>query len=114
MYSREEGGLIDQQKMAMKRLMILTFVSILFIPVLAPGETWKIDRDRSSFQFQVRYMVVSEVKGEFHKATGAAAMDDNDIGSLKVEIEIDAASVDTGDAKRDEFLRGEDFFYVAK
>jgi len=59
-------------------------------------------------------MAVSNVKGRFNKVTGVATMDDNNVNSLKVEIEIDAASVETGDDERDEYLQGEDFFYVAK
>jgi polyisoprenoid-binding protein YceI len=41
-------------------------------------------------------------------------MDDKDISNLNVELTIDAASVNTGHAKRDEHLRAADFFDVAK
>jgi polyisoprenoid-binding protein YceI len=41
-------------------------------------------------------------------------IDDKEITQLKVEVTIDAASVNTGHAQRDEHLRGPDFFDVAK
>ena len=41
-------------------------------------------------------------------------MDDRDVSNLNVELTIDAASVNTGHAKRDEHLRAADFFDVAK
>jgi polyisoprenoid-binding protein YceI len=41
-------------------------------------------------------------------------MDDKDISNLNVELTIDAASINTGHAKRDEHLRAADFFDVAK
>jgi polyisoprenoid-binding protein YceI len=58
--------------------------------------------------------MVSNVKGDFTKVKGAVTMDDNDVSNLNVELTIDAASVNTGHAKRDEHLRAADFFDVAK
>ena len=59
-------------------------------------------------------MTVSNVKGEFKKVKGDAKIDDNNIAGLTVEVNIDAASVNTDHAKRDDHLRSEDFFDVAK
>ena len=74
----------------MKRLFFsILFVSILMMPVFVSGETWQIDPDHSSFQFRVRHMTVSNVKGEFHKAAGTVVMNDNDIDSIKIEIKIE-------------------------
>jgi polyisoprenoid-binding protein YceI len=58
--------------------------------------------------------MVSNVKGDFTKVKGVVTMDDNDVSNLNVEVTIDAASVNTGHAKRDEHLRAADFFDVAK
>jgi len=41
-------------------------------------------------------------------------IDDADITKSKVDVTIDAASIDTANAKRDEHLRSPDFFDVAK
>ena len=87
---------------------------ILFVPFFTDAATWQIDPDHSSFQFKVRHLTVSNVKGDFGKARGTVTMDDKDITQLKVELIIDAASVNTSHAKRDEHLRSPDFFDVAK
>jgi polyisoprenoid-binding protein YceI len=86
----------------------------LSIPVFGDAATWQIDPDHSSFQFKVRHLMVSNVKGDFTKAKGVVTIDERDIANLKLEITIDAASVNTGHAKRDEHLRNADFFDVAR
>ena len=99
----------------MKRSIFLIFLTLFFaLPVLGHAATWQIDPDHSSFQFKVRHLMVSNVKGDFTKVKGVVTMDDKDVANLKVELTIDAASVNTGHAKRDEHLRSADFFDVAK
>jgi polyisoprenoid-binding protein YceI len=73
-----------------------------------------MDPAHSSFQFKIRHLTVSNVKGDFSKFQGIAIIDDQNITQLKVEVAIDAASVNTGHAQRDEHLRGSDFFDVTK
>jgi polyisoprenoid-binding protein YceI len=99
----------------MKRFIFLIVLTLFFtFPVLSQAATWQIDPDHSSFQFKVRHLMVSNVKGDFTKVKGAVTMDDKDISNLNVELTIDAASVNTGHAQRDEHLRASDFFDVAK
>jgi polyisoprenoid-binding protein YceI len=99
----------------MKRSIFLIVFTLFFtIPALSQAATWQIDPDHSSFQFKVRHLMVSNVKGDFTKVKGAVTMDDKDVSNLNVELTIDAASVNTGHAKRDEHLRAADFFDVAK
>jgi len=92
--------------------MIALFV--LAIPVLTYTATWQMDPDHSSFQFKIRHLTVSNVKGDFNKSRGVVTIDDQNITNLKVEVFIDAASVNTGHAQRDQHLRGPDFFDVTK
>ena len=99
----------------MKRLILSTLaVIVLTLPIYVGAATWQIDPDHSSFQFKVRHMTVSNVKGEFRKAKGTVTLDENSLTGLKVELTLDAASVNTDHAKRDDHLRSEDFFDVAK
>ncbi|MCJ7786016.1 MAG: YceI family protein [Desulfobacterales bacterium] len=92
--------------------MIALFV--LAVPVLTYAVTWGMDPAHSSFQFKVRHLTVSNVKGDFSKSRGVVVIEDKDITQLRVEVTIDAASVNTGHAQRDQHLRGPDFFDVAK
>ncbi len=99
----------------MKRSIFLIILTLFFaFPVLSQAAVWQIDPDHSSFQFKVRHLTVSNVKGDFTKVKGSVTMDDKDISNLNVELTIDAASVNTGHAKRDEHLRAADFFDVAR
>ncbi len=81
---------------------------------LALASDWEIDSGHSRVGFGVRHMMVSTVHGTFAKYTGTVALDDKDVTKSTAHIEIDTASVDTGNAKRDEHLKSPDFFDVVK
>lgn len=92
---------------------------VLLAGALAAGTVWaadtyKIDRSHSSIQFAVRHLVVAKVKGEFNEFAGMILYDDKDIMKSSVEVTINTASIDTKDPKRDDHLRGPDFFDAAK
>src|SRR4030043_1466980 len=99
----------------MKRYIVPMIALFVFaIPVFIYAANWQIDPAHSSFQFKIRHLTVSNVKGDFSKFQGVVIMDDQDITNLKVEVTIHAASVNTSHAQRDEHLRGPDFFDVAQ
>ena len=75
---------------------------------------WAIDASHSSATFGVRHMMVTTVRGQFNVLSGTVEVVGNDPTTAKVSVTIDAASIDTRDAKRDEHLRAADFFEVAK
>ena len=77
-------------------------------------QTWKIDASHSGAHFSVRHMVVSKVRGRFSKFEGEIAFDEARPEQSKVAVVIDASSIDTGVAQRDDHLRSADFFDVAK
>src|SRR5882724_12193917 len=80
----------------------------------AATTTWTIDPNHSAAQFSVRHMMVSNVRGEFGKVSGAIAFDDQDVSRSTVEATIDASSVNTRVESRDNDLRSDSFFDVAK
>lgn len=75
-----------------------------------PAGTWNIDPSHSSVEFSVRHLV-GKTRGQFKTFSGTITVAE-DILSSSVEASIDLASVDTGDAKRDEHLRSPEFFDV--
>lgn len=95
-------------------LKVLATVVTLALPVLASAEAWNIDADHSNVGFKVRHMMVSNVKGEFGKVAGVVDIDDKNLAKSKVEVSIETGSISTGNGKRDEHLKGADFFDVAK
>jgi polyisoprenoid-binding protein YceI len=88
--------------------------AILSVPGAAASSTWQIDPAHTAAQFAVKHMMISTVRGEFKGVTGAVAWDDEDITKSSVNVTIDAATVNTGEPKREADLRGDHFFDVAK
>ena len=76
--------------------------------------SWKIDPAHSGIHFTVRHMVVSKVRGRFSRFQGDVQFDPARPGAAKVEVTVDASSIDTNEPKRDDHLRSPDFFDVAK
>ena len=77
---------------------------------LTPG-VWTIDASHTTLGFVARHLVVAKVRGRFGAVTGSITIADDHLAS-SVTAEIEMASVDTGDAGRDEHLRSADFFDV--
>ncbi len=99
----------------MKRYFVLLLACLtLAIPAIAGAATYQLDPVHSSIQFKIRHLTVSNVTGTFTKFKGSATMDGEDPATLKVDVTIEAASVDTGNEKRDQHLRTPDFLDVAK
>ena len=59
-------------------------------------------------------MVISKVRGAFERWQGTIDFDEQQPTASKVSVTIEAASVDTREAKRDAHLRSPDFFDVEK
>lgn len=93
---------------------LLLALAVLAVPALSRASTWEIDPAHSSAQFAVRHLMISTVRGKLGTVTGVVNFDESDPTKSSVEASIDAAGVDTGDAKRDEHLRTPDFLDTAK
>jgi len=74
---------------------------------------WNLDGTHSGINFAVRHML-SKVRGRFAGFVGTLELDDADLAQSTVDVTIDASSIDTGTAQRDDHLRSADFFDVAK
>jgi polyisoprenoid-binding protein YceI len=74
--------------------------------------TWNIDSVHSVAEFKVKHMMISNVKGQFPKVTGALTLDESDLTNSHVEASIAAASIETRDEQRDAHLKSADFFDV--
>jgi polyisoprenoid-binding protein YceI len=71
--------------------------------------TYAIDVSHTRVGFAVRHMAVSKVRGEFQDFSGTLELTEDPVDS-KIEVTIQAASVDTHDENRDNHLRTNDFF----
>ncbi len=78
----------------------------------APG-SFAIDPSHTHIGFGVRHMMVSKVRGSFKSFNGKIVVGDS-LATSSVKVEIDTASIDTGEAMRDDHLRTSDFFEIEK
>jgi polyisoprenoid-binding protein YceI len=76
--------------------------------------SWQIDSAHSQIQFSVRHMMISNVRGRFENFTGVVEFNEQDPTQSKVDVQIEAASVNTREAQRDGHLKSPDFFNADK
>ena len=75
---------------------------------------WDIDSVHSQATFSVKHMMISTVRGHFEVLSGQLEIDEQHPENSWVEAQVDAKSINTRDAKRDDHLRSPDFFDVEK
>ncbi|MBA2288057.1 MAG: YceI family protein [Ktedonobacteraceae bacterium] len=75
---------------------------------------WEIDPTHSQASFTVRHMMVATVRGQFKVISGKLHIDEQQPANSWVEAQVDAASIDTRDERRDGHLRSPDFFEAEK
>ncbi len=98
----------------MKRFLALFLAVAAPAAALAQPTTWNLDPAHSHASFTVRHLVISNVRGEFQKFSGAVQLDEKDVSKSTVEATLQAGSVDTGVPDRDKHLRSPDFFDAEK
>ena len=74
--------------------------------------TYKIDPAHSSAHFSVRHLMISNVRGSFGSVTGTIDYDPDQPANSSIDAVIDAKTISTQDAKRDEHLKSPDFLHV--
>ncbi len=97
-----------------KMLLLLVTAGSLFSIPAAFADTYDIDASHSSVGFKIKHLAISNVKGTFSSYEGKFDYVPGRPEQWNVEVSIDMKSVDTGNEDRDDHLRGEDFFEVAK
>ena len=75
---------------------------------------WSLDTSHSVVGFWVRHLMISKVRGTFKQWSGKVELDEADPTRSRVEVQIEAASIDTQEAQRDGHLRSADFLDVEK
>ena len=72
---------------------------------------YAIDPAHTSVEFVARHLMITKVRGRFPEVSGTITIDEEPERS-HVEVEINVASIDTGNPDRDNHLRSADFFDV--
>jgi polyisoprenoid-binding protein YceI len=74
-----------------------------------PAGTYVLDESHTHVGFVARHLVVAKTRGRFASFRGSVVIGEDPLAS-SVDVEIDVASVDTRDERRDDHLRSPDFF----
>ena len=100
----------------MKRLLTSIFATMA-LEVLLPTTAlaaWEIDSSHTHVSFQVGHLGLTHTPGIFRKVEGRVKFDDKNVEASSVTITIDATSIDTVHAQRDNDLRSAAWFDVEK
>lgn len=97
----------------MKKL-LSTLLALTPALALAGTSTWTVDPAHSTAGFAVKHLVISTVRGEFTKLSGAIQLDEADVTRSSVEATLDVNSIETRVPDRNAHLKSPDFFDAAK
>lgn len=75
--------------------------------------TWKIDQSHTHLTFTISHFVIAKINGTFRTFEGTLYSEDN-FKTSRIELVIEANSIDTNDVNRDGHLKTADFFDVEK
>lgn len=97
--------------MKMVRALSLALAMLLGLAASAPAAVeYKYDLVHSSVSFKARHLDIGWIHGRFNQVDGRFVLDHDDPTKSSFELTIQADSVDTANAARDEHLRQPDYF----
>lgn len=96
----------------MKRLLALALASAALFTAPAFAADYEVDGVHTFANFAIQHLGAGHSHGRFNKIEGKLTFDEADPTKSKLSLTIDASTVDTANAKRDDHLRGPDFFNV--
>jgi polyisoprenoid-binding protein YceI len=99
----------------MKLLKLASAALVLVAPfAMAQTSTWKADSAHSEVDFTIKHLGISNVHGRLGKVEATLIKDDRDITKSSLTATIDVTGIDTGETPRDNHLKSDSFFDVAK
>lgn len=96
----------------LKKMFVLVAAG-LFVAQVGLAANYKIDPVHSQVHFSVAHLVVFKVKGEFIDYQGELVVNSDGQTLESATANIQVASIDTREKKRDDHLRSADFFDAA-
>ncbi len=89
-------------------------IAFLISVAMLNSSDFIIDKSHTQVTFKAKHMVIAVVKGEFHEYDGKIDFDAKNMVFNSLNVSIQTKSLDTGNEKRDEHLRSDDFFASKK
>ncbi len=99
----------------MKKIFLLSAAILTQFTVFAQSQTWTMDKNHAVLGFVVTHMMISDVEGRFTSFDiKLSSPDTNNFTNAVINVTADVTSINTDNTKRDDHLRGPDFFDVAQ
>ncbi len=76
--------------------------------------SWQTDPAHTHIQFSARHMMISTVRGRFENFDVSVNFDEQKPANSTVDVQIEAASINTKEPQRDAHLKSPDFLYAEK
>lgn len=86
------------------------FILLIVVALNAHGRDFELIKEHSKIAFNVDYMLMTKVEGQFKDFKGFFTLNDSENDISNIRISVNSQSVDTNDGKRDFHLRGHEFF----
>jgi polyisoprenoid-binding protein YceI len=99
-----------------RRLLTMAVLALASVVIALPAfaaDTYTIDPVHSAVTFKVKHLFTM-VPGRFNTVNGTIVFDAKAVENSKVDVTIDATSINTDNEMRDKHLRSADFFEVDK
>ncbi len=90
---------------------MIRIIVLFFAALMAPAQAaeYVIDPTHTYASFEIDHLGFSTQRGQFNRSSGIVEFNPEE-KTGRIDISIEAASLDTGFALRDDVLRGEDWF----
>jgi len=94
--------------------MLLAAAVLMTSTALFAQTKWKVDKAHAKIGFSVRHMMLSDVNGYFRKFDATIVSSKPDFSDAVFDITIEVASINTENESRDNDLKSDKYFDVAK
>jgi polyisoprenoid-binding protein YceI len=94
--------------------LIIKTINKMETTTLNSAKVWSVDASHSTVHFSVKHMVIAKAKGTFGNYKINVESNGLDFENAKIQLEIDANSINTSTTDRDNHLKSVDFFDVEK
>lgn len=84
------------------------------IAAVSFAQNWKLDAAHSKIKFNTKYLLISDVDGEFKKIDGTFVSAKPDWSDMSANVTADVNSITTDNEMRDKHIKADDFFNAEK
>ncbi len=89
---------------------IILSLAVALVSTVTFAQDWVLDKSHANVGFSIVHLKISEVDGSFGKFDAKITSSKDDFSDAVIDFTADVASVNTGNERRDNHLRSDDFF----